>query len=622
MAVRRHLRGLPALLRRRRRRRRGRPRRAHRPAAVHRLPRRRRHLDDPVPALPAGGPGLRRDRLLRRGPAVRHHGTVRVAPGEGPRAGPADPARRRPQPLLLGAPAVPGGPRGRPGLAGAGHVPLCAGSGGHVRRRRRGSASDAAGRRLQPTTSRRTTGRASSAAGPGAAPTPSSATDTDWYLHLFSAGQPDWNWRNPAVGDYFDGVLRFWFDKGVDGLRIDVAHALFKADGLPDSPSTGGVVDGLRSNPQVSDQEDVHEVYRRWRTLAEKYEPHRLLVGEVNLEPARAARYTRADEMQQAFAFAFVKLGWDPEAWAAVGNELEAARQLHGAAPTWALENHDIVRSVTRFGGGELGSVRARAALVALLGLPGAAYIYQGQELGLPEVDVPVEARVDPMWARGGVCRDGARVPLPWTEDAALNHGFSLGEPAADPWLPIPAGWGTHADRAAGAGPGVRPEPDQGGAGAAPAVVEERGLHRGRRRQLAGRGRKPPHLRTQRALPRRRRDGHRAGAAARPAPCCSAPRRWPRTAGCSRTTRPGCCGTEAIASAPPARCMDLEARSGLSWLWCSTPSPRTLPRAAGQRPMGSSGLVIANRAVMAPGAARQSPRLLCRGLCVFPVSVT
>ncbi|MDI3213214.1 alpha-amylase family glycosyl hydrolase [Arthrobacter sp. AL12] len=272
-----------------------------------------------------------------------------------------------------------------------------------------------------------------------------SATDTDWYLHLFSAGQPDWNWRNPAVGDYFDGVLRFWFDKGVDGLRIDVAHALFKAEGLPDSPSTGGVVDGLRSNPQVSDQEEVHEVYRRWRTLAEKYQPHRLLVGEVNLEPARAARYTRADEMQQAFAFAFVKLGWDPAAWAAAGNELEAARQLHGATPTWALENHDIVRSVTRFGGGDLGNARARASLVALLGLPGPAYLYQGQELGLPEVDIPLEARVDPMWARGGVCRDGARVPLPWTGDPAFNHGFSLADPAAEPWLPQPADWGTHA---------------------------------------------------------------------------------------------------------------------------------------------------------------------------------
>ncbi|MDE8669849.1 alpha-amylase family glycosyl hydrolase [Pseudarthrobacter sp. H3Y2-7] len=274
---------------------------------------------------------------------------------------------------------------------------------------------------------------------------PDSDTDTDWYLHLFSPGQPDWNWRNPAVGDYFEGVLRFWFDKGVDGLRIDVAHALFKADGLPDAPSATDVVDGLRSNPLVSDQEDVHEVYRRWRRLAEKYQPHRLLVGEVNLEPSRAARYTRADEMHQAFAFAFVKLGWDPEAWAAVGSELEAARQLHGAAPSWALENHDIVRAVTRFGGGNLGARRARAAVLALLGLPGAAYLYQGQELGLPEVDVPLAARADPMWARGGITRDGARVPLPWTESPLLSHGFSSAQPAAAPWLPQPPGWGSYA---------------------------------------------------------------------------------------------------------------------------------------------------------------------------------
>jgi alpha-glucosidase len=274
---------------------------------------------------------------------------------------------------------------------------------------------------------------------------PGSDTDTQWYLHLFSPGQPDWNWRNPAVGDYFEDVLRFWFDKGVDGLRVDVAHGLFKADGLPDAPSVEAVVDGLRANPLVSDQEEVHEVYRRWRRLAGKYQPHRLLVGEVNLEPARAARYTRGDEMHQAFAFAFVKLGWDAAAWAAVGSELDAARKQHGAAPTWALENHDVVRSMTRFGGGAAGARRARAALVALLGLPGSAYLYQGQELGLPEVHVPLEARVDPMWARGGITRDGTRVPLPWTADPARSHGFSRADGAAAPWLPQPAGWGSHA---------------------------------------------------------------------------------------------------------------------------------------------------------------------------------
>lgn len=272
--------------------------------------------------------------------------------------------------------------------------------------------------------------------------TPGSDTDHQWYLHLFSPEQPDWNWRNPAVGDYFEGVLRFWFDKGVDGLRIDVAHALFKADGLPDTASTDGVVNGLRSNPQVSDQEEVHEVYRRWRRLAGSYSPERILVGEVNLAPARAARYTRADEMHQAFAFAFVKLGWDAAAWAAVGTELEAARRAHGAPPTWALENHDVTRTVTRFGDGERGVRRARAGLLAILGLPGGAYIYQGQELGLPEVEVPLHARVDPMWARGGVSRDGARVPLPWTIAAGGAYGFSPAA-AAEPWLPQPAAWGS-----------------------------------------------------------------------------------------------------------------------------------------------------------------------------------
>lgn len=270
---------------------------------------------------------------------------------------------------------------------------------------------------------------------------PDSPDDRQWYLHLFSPAQPDWNWRNPAVVDYFDDVLRFWFERGADGIRIDVAHGLFKAEGMPDSPAVPTVIDGLRSNPLVTDQEPVHDVYRRWRTIADEYLPERLLVGEVNLEPDRAARYTRPDELHQAFAFAFARLGWNPAEWAAVGSELEKARREHGSAPSWALENHDLVRTVTRFGGGERGLRRARAGMVALLGLPGAVYLYQGQELALPEVDIEQHQRVDPMWVHSGIGRDGARIPLPWTAAPGNAHGFTTGDDVT-PWLPIPDGWG------------------------------------------------------------------------------------------------------------------------------------------------------------------------------------
>lgn len=270
---------------------------------------------------------------------------------------------------------------------------------------------------------------------------PDSLDDRQWYLHLFSPAQPDWNWRNPAVVDYFDGVLRFWFDRGADGIRIDVAHGLFKADGMPDSPAVPTVIDGLRSNPLVTDQEPVHDVYRRWRRIADEYAPERLLVGEVNLEPDRAARYTRPDELHQAFAFAFARLGWSGAEWAAVGNELEKARRQYGSAPSWALENHDLVRTVTRFGGGDRGLRRARAGMVALLGLPGAVYLYQGQELSLPEVDIDPSERVDPMWVHSGIGRDGARIPLPWTTSPEHTNGFSPSGEVA-PWLPVPANWG------------------------------------------------------------------------------------------------------------------------------------------------------------------------------------
>jgi len=270
---------------------------------------------------------------------------------------------------------------------------------------------------------------------------PLSPVDKQWYLHLFSSAQPDWNWQNPAVWDYFDAVLRFWFDRGVDGIRIDVAHGLFKAEGLPDSATVPDVIDGLRSNPLAMDQEPVHDVYRHWRKIADEYDPPRLLVGEVNLEPSRAGRYTRRDEMHQTFAFAFVRLGWNAAEWVSIGAEIEGVRREVGADPSWALENHDLIRTVSRFGGEERGEARARAAVLALLGLPGSVYIYQGQELGLPEVDVPIEIRVDPMWARGGVSRDGARIPLPWTADPTGSHGFSR-PPGSPAWLPPPEGWG------------------------------------------------------------------------------------------------------------------------------------------------------------------------------------
>ncbi|MEU8610920.1 glycoside hydrolase family 13 protein [Actinoplanes sp. NPDC048791] len=270
-----------------------------------------------------------------------------------------------------------------------------------------------------------------------------------WYLHLYAPEQPDWNWRDPRTAPFFADVLRFWFDRGVDGLRIDVAHGLFKAPGLPDLPAGVTPEPGrLRSNPLACDQEEVHHVYRQWRRLADSYDPPRQLIGEVNLTPDRAARYVRPDELHQAFAFAFVTAPWDPQAWLATGTSLLAYAQ--GPAPvTWVAENHDVVRAPTRYGN----PARARAAILTVLALPGAAYLYQGQELGLPEVDVPVAARQDPAWTRAGFSRDGCRVPLPWRRDPAGAYGFSPAG-AQPPWLPVPAGWGDLSVEAQEADPG------------------------------------------------------------------------------------------------------------------------------------------------------------------------
>jgi alpha-glucosidase len=270
----------------------------------------------------------------------------------------------------------------------------------------------------------------------------------EWYLHLYAPEQPDWNWRDPRTAPFFDDVIRFWFDRGVDGLRIDVAHGLFKAEGLPDLTTTAAVPPmRLRANPLACDRDEVHHVYRRWRALADTYSPPRALIGEVNLAPARVVRYTRPDELHQAFACAFLAAPWDARAWRSIITELLDTRTPDGAPVTWVVENHDVVRAPTRYGGGARGAARARAALLAVLGLPGAAYLYQGQELGLPEVDVPPQARQDPAWSRAGVSRDGCRVPLPWRRDASGTYGFSAA-PARAPWLPVPAGWGAYSVQA------------------------------------------------------------------------------------------------------------------------------------------------------------------------------
>ena len=285
--------------------------------------------------------------------------------------------------------------------------------------------------------------------------------DGEWYLHLFAPEQPDFNWENPEVVEEFEDVLRFWLDRGVDGFRIDVANSLKKDQAFPDL----GDEDQELLRPQEGpdhpfwDRDDVHEVYRGWRRVADRYAGDRMFVAEAWVDsPERLALYTRPDELQTAFNFSFVRTPWDADALRRTVEECIEAASSAGAPATWVLSNHDITRDATRFarldstGGGvsagdrvgpdtpldpELGLRRARAAALLMLALPGSAYVYQGEELGLPDVfDLPEEVLADPIWVRSGHTergRDGCRVPIPWTED-----GPSLGFGSGKPWLPQP----------------------------------------------------------------------------------------------------------------------------------------------------------------------------------------
>ena len=292
-------------------------------------------------------------------------------------------------------------------------------------------------------------------------------TPGQWYLHLFDTRQPDWNWENPEIRAEFESILRFWLDRGVDGFRIDVANSMIKADGLPDVPagsplSTFTDVPGLGPEPApldlpMWDQDRVHEIHRSWRKIADEYSPARILVAEAWVRPlSRLADYVRPDELDQAFNFDFLSTPWNAPVMRAVIDRSLAVNAAVGAPTTWVLSNHDVVRHASRFGlasdgprpngiraqdpqpDADLGLRRARAATLLMLGLPGSAYLYQGEELGLPEhTALDDDLRQDPTWWRSGYTqagRDGCRVPLPWVADAP-GYGFG---PAGKTWLPQP----------------------------------------------------------------------------------------------------------------------------------------------------------------------------------------
>jgi alpha-glucosidase len=243
----------------------------------------------------------------------------------------------------------------------------------------------------------------------------------------------------------FVDVLRFWLDRGVDGFRVDVAHGLFKEEGLPDEvkpvrKATDSMVEAPATDGPMWDQPEVHEVYRRWHDVLAKYDGDRMLVAEAwTATPEAMARYIRPDEMSQAFNFAWLLTPWSARGFADVITGTLDAVGLVDGSPTWVLSNHDVERHATRYGGGAVGLARAKAATLTMLALPGSAYVYQGEELGLEQVDVAPDFRQDPSWFRTGVPgRDGCRVPIPWRGDAPP---FGFGPGAGQPWIPQPAAW-------------------------------------------------------------------------------------------------------------------------------------------------------------------------------------
>ena len=283
-------------------------------------------------------------------------------------------------------------------------------------------------------------------------------SDGQWYMHLFAKEQPDFNWDNEEVQRYFLDTLRFWSDRGVDGFRIDVAHALKKnLEPLPDRDSYALSAMKDDGTDPIFDRDEVHEVYAAWREVFNEYDPPRVAVAEAWVHPNRRPAYASANGLGQAFNFDLLASKWDADSFRKIiTDNLEMSAET-GSSSTWVMSNHDVIRHATRLaipGYGEsadgfsdehrwyvenrlnpnldfeLGLARAKAATLLILALPGSSYIYQGEELGLHEVlDIPGESMQDPQWFRGEgklKSRDGCRVPLPWTS-AGSSYGFGSG---------------------------------------------------------------------------------------------------------------------------------------------------------------------------------------------------
>lgn len=279
--------------------------------------------------------------------------------------------------------------------------------------------------------------------------------DGQWYMHLFTKEQPDFDWSNREVHEEFLKTLKFWSDRGVDGFRIDVAHALVKQlEPLPTRSSYSLEVMKDDGTDQLFDRDEVHEIYREWRELFNQYDPPRVAVAEAWVHPHRRPAYATIDGLGQAFNFDLLTSAWESAAFQKVIDDNLAFAEQTGSSTTWVMSNHDVIRHATRLVipagkegvtfdaenhwyvnhrlDGDLdldkGLARAKAATLLMLALPGSSYLYQGEELGLPDVtDIPTDQMQDPQWFRGEgkfKSRDGCRVPLPWS---ATGPSFGFG---------------------------------------------------------------------------------------------------------------------------------------------------------------------------------------------------